>query len=161
MASFTNREIGIQIRAWISNGSIHINTLRLKGNGQFSQNAFLWLISFHSNLARVCSKGCNCQEVRIGPCNGLAPKRGQAICWTNDEPIHWRIFTTTQRHYNVVTGAPFDCLFNNLFMLITKEQWTFELLVLWGWGDLPVADHKVYTWPDRYKFRSSNGDMAT
>ena len=27
----------------------------------------------------------------IGLDNGLAPNRRQAIIWTNDNPIHWRI----------------------------------------------------------------------
>ena len=26
--------------------------------------------------------------------NGLAPKRWQAIAWTNFDPVHWRIYAT-------------------------------------------------------------------
>ena len=28
----------------------------------------------------------------IGSGNGLAPSRGQAITWTNDDPVHWGIY---------------------------------------------------------------------
>ena len=27
-----------------------------------------------------------------GSSNGLAPDRRQAITWTNDDPVHWRIY---------------------------------------------------------------------
>ena len=30
-------------------------------------------------------------KARIGWGNGLAPNRRQAITWTNDGPVHWRI----------------------------------------------------------------------
>ena len=31
-------------------------------------------------------------KTSIGSDNGLAPKRRQAITWTSDDPIHWRIY---------------------------------------------------------------------
>ena len=34
----------------------------------------------------------NWQKVIIGSSNGLAPNRRQAITWTNDGPVHWRIY---------------------------------------------------------------------
>ena len=47
---------------------------------------------FDSNFTEVCSQGSNWQYVRIGSVNGLAPNRRQAITWTNDDPVHWRIY---------------------------------------------------------------------
>ena len=32
------------------------------------------------------------QQTSIGSGNGLAPNRRQAIIWTNDDPVHWRIY---------------------------------------------------------------------
>ena len=33
-------------------------------------------------------------EIIIGSGNGLAPKRRQAITWTNDDLVQWRIFAS-------------------------------------------------------------------
>ena len=43
---------------------------------------------FHWNLF----PGVHLTENSIGSGNGLAPKRRQAITWTNADPAHWRIY---------------------------------------------------------------------
>ena len=40
----------------------------------------------------MCSLGSDRQYVIIGSENGLAPKRWQAIIWTNDGVVYWRIY---------------------------------------------------------------------
>ena len=32
------------------------------------------------------------QQASIDSGNGLAPNRRQAINWTNDDPVHWRVY---------------------------------------------------------------------
>ena len=44
------------------------------------------------NSIEICSYGYSWQYFSIGLENGLAPNRRQAIIWTNDDPIHWRIY---------------------------------------------------------------------
>ena len=38
--------------------------------------------------------------------NGFAPKRQQAITWTNDDPIHWRIYAaiTIEKAYGLYSA---------------------------------------------------------
>ena len=59
----------------------------------FSDAFFQWkyLISFEIS-PELFSQGSNWQYTTIGSDNGLAPKRQQAIFWTNADPIHWRIY---------------------------------------------------------------------
>ena len=45
-------------------------------------------LKFHWNF----SKGSNWQQASVCSCNGLAPDRRQAITWTNDDTVYWRIF---------------------------------------------------------------------
>ena len=49
-------------------------------------------LNFKYNFTEICSLGPNWQYVSIGSDNGLAPKRRQAIVWTNADPIHCRIY---------------------------------------------------------------------
>ena len=49
---------------------------------------------FDYNFTDVCSQGSNWQSSSIDLDNGLAPNRWQAIIWTNDDPINWRIYAT-------------------------------------------------------------------
>ena len=61
---------------------------------------------FKSNFTEVSSLGSSWQEVNIGSGNGLAPRRRQAITWTNDDqdffmsnkpcriPSTWCVFAT-------------------------------------------------------------------
>ena len=42
----------------------------------------------------MCSFGSNLQYVIIGSDNGLAPNRRQAIIWTNDGLVYWRIYAS-------------------------------------------------------------------
>ena len=45
-----------------------------------------------SNFTEICFQEFNSQYPIIGSGNGLAPSRRQAITWTNDGPVHWRIY---------------------------------------------------------------------
>ena len=42
----------------------------------------------------MCSFMSNLQYVIIGSDNGLAPKRRQAIIWTIDGLVYWRIYAS-------------------------------------------------------------------
>ena len=61
-------------------------------------DAFLeWkVLYFDYTFTEVCSQGSNLQWTSIGSDNILAPKRRQAIIWTNADPIHW--------HTSVIRG---------------------------------------------------------
>ena len=50
------------------------------------------VLYFYLNFTEVCSQGNNWLYFRIGSHNGLAPDRGQAIIWTNADPINLRIY---------------------------------------------------------------------
>ena len=50
------------------------------------------LDNYDSNVIEICSNESNWKYASIGSGNCLAPKRRQAIIWTNAEPIHWRIY---------------------------------------------------------------------
>ena len=40
----------------------------------------------------ICVQGSNRLDVIIGSDNGLSPNRWQAILWTNDGLVYWRIY---------------------------------------------------------------------
>ena len=46
------------------------------------------------NFIEICSEGFNQQYPSIGSDDGLAPSRRQAIIWTNDGIVYWRIYTS-------------------------------------------------------------------
>ena len=46
------------------------------------------------NLIEICPLGFKWQYASIGSDKGLTPKRRQAIIWTSDCLIHWRIYVT-------------------------------------------------------------------
>ena len=50
------------------------------------------VLYFDSNFTEVCSQESNEQYSSIGLDNGLAPIRLQAIIWTNEDPVHWRLY---------------------------------------------------------------------
>ena len=69
-------------------------------------HAFSWMKTFECQamLYQMCSLGSNWRYVIIGPDNGLAPNRRQAIIWTNDGLFHWcitHICVTRPRRVNV------------------------------------------------------------
>ena len=45
-----------------------------------------------SSFTETCSQESNWQYTSISSANGLAPNGWQAITWTNDDPVHWRIY---------------------------------------------------------------------
>ena len=49
------------------------------------------LLNSNWYLIEICSSWFNWQCVVIGSDNGLAPNRRQAIIWTNDGLVYWRI----------------------------------------------------------------------
>ena len=54
--------------------------------------------SSDSNFTETCFQESNWQSTSIGPGNGLAPNRRQAITWTNIDPVHWRIYAALGRY---------------------------------------------------------------
>ena len=68
----------------------------------FVHEVVLFLFIFHWNLlpwahlyfTEICSHGTNWQYGSFGSDNGLAPIRRQAIIWTNDGLVYWRIYTS-------------------------------------------------------------------
>ena len=72
-------------------------------------NAFPWMkmIEFRFNLHWIFPQDSNWQYASIGSGHGLAPNRRQAITWTNDDPVHWRIYASLGRneltHWSRVT----------------------------------------------------------
>ena len=62
-------------------------------HGTFSnQIPCMKMMYFDSNLNGICSNGFTLQHASNGSDNGLAPNRRQAIIWTNDLPVYWRIY---------------------------------------------------------------------
>ena len=64
-----------------------------------SSNAFSWMQNekfciFIKISLKFVPRSLNWQYPSIGLYNGLAPKRRQAIIWTNADTIHWRIYET-------------------------------------------------------------------
>ena len=52
------------------------------------------LLHFKWYFIVMCPFGANLQYVIIGSDNTLAPNRRQAIIWTNDGPVYWRIYAS-------------------------------------------------------------------
>ena len=48
--------------------------------------------TFDKGYTEVCFIGSNKQYYSIGSCNGLVPTRGQAIIWSNDGIVYWRVY---------------------------------------------------------------------
>ena len=70
-------------------------------NGQhFADNIFkMHLVEIKSlyndsNLNQASSLGTNRHKVSFGSGNGLVPVWHQAIIWTNDDQVHWHIYTS-------------------------------------------------------------------
>ena len=52
----------------------------------------LKVLYFYSNFTEISAEGSDWRLAIIGPGNGLAPTRRQAITWTNAAPIQWGIY---------------------------------------------------------------------
>ena len=62
-------------------------------------NSFYWMeIAFGSNVIEVCSSWGFNWQVSIGSDNGLAPCRWQAVIWTNDDLVYWRVYIYIHTH---------------------------------------------------------------
>ena len=76
----------------------HLNSSSSGQNGRhFADDIFkcyTWMKSFifRFEIHWVCSQGSNWQYSNIGPDDGLAPARRQAIIWTNADPVHRLIY---------------------------------------------------------------------
>ena len=59
-------------------------------------NVFSWMkmYEFRLRFHEVYSQGSNWQYSSIGSGNGLAPSRRQAIIWTDDGIVYWRIYAS-------------------------------------------------------------------
>ena len=88
-----------------------------------------------------CSKDYYWQNASIGPDNGLAPNRRQAITWTNTDPVHWRLYAalgggggggggwvrTWAQIDGVKQGVHLSFVFNNIQGAIS--QTLYELII--------------------------------
>ena len=63
------------------------------------------LFYFGSNFTEICSQRSNQQFASIGSDNGLAPNRRQAIIWTNDGLVYWRICVTWSGCFQTAPGG--------------------------------------------------------
>ena len=60
-----------------------------------SSNVLSWMKMYEFRLRfHFCSWGSNQQYSSIGSGNGLAPVRRQAIAWTNNGLVYWRIYAS-------------------------------------------------------------------
>ena len=91
--------------------------------------AFSWLkmIEFWISLNRV-SRSPN-DNVSIGADNGLAPIRRQVITWTNDDPVHWRIYASLG--VNELNGSSTENItLRNGLVFIIQNNLCFTLVLL-------------------------------
>ena len=84
----------------ISHISQIFNILRSRQNGRpFADDIFKYFLkwkpfNFEQNFIEIFSLQSNRQYLSIGSVNGLAPNRRQAIIWSNDDPVHRRIYAS-------------------------------------------------------------------
>ena len=64
---------------------------------------------FYINVTKVCSWGPNSQRPSISLYSGLAPKKRQAIIWTNADPIRWRIYAARMREESIIGQCTTFC----------------------------------------------------
>ena len=70
----------------------------------------------------MCSQYFNKQQISIGSDNGLVPNRRQAIIWTNDCLVYWRIYASLGLNdicsIDDMQNDPWYHVFVNSFVLI-------------------------------------------
>ena len=103
-----------------SNGRLFINTLRPRQDGcHFADDIFkriflnenVWIsINIHWSYL----PGSNWQYTSVGSDNDLAPTRRQAIIWTNDGQVSWRIYATLGLNALISGKAPHHQISRNL-----------------------------------------------
>ena len=71
-----------------------LNSYPPRQNGRhFGRRHFqMKIVEFQLKFTEICSQESNWQKASIALGNGLAPNRRQAITWTNDAPVHRRIY---------------------------------------------------------------------
>ena len=63
------------------------------GRRHFLTNFLEWKWqNSNSNFIEICFHESNWQYAIFSSGNGLAPNKRQAITWTHDGPVHWRIY---------------------------------------------------------------------
>ena len=101
----------------------HLNSLRLRQNDcpfciqHFLMHFIKWKsLNFNWNFNEVCCWMCSWQYTSIGSYNGLAPRRRQAIIWSNDGLVYWRIYASlglngTEQNVRYCNNDIFKCHF--------------------------------------------------
>ena len=77
-------------------------------NGHHFAGDTLKCISLNENfciLIKISLKFVSKGPIDNNPDNGLAPRRRQAIIWTNAELIHWRIYGALGGDELIISGA--------------------------------------------------------
>ena len=81
------------------------------------------LLYLDSNFTEVCSQGSIWQYASVGSDNGFAPIWRQAIIWTNDGQVYWRIYASLGLgELNIVTFLRESVGFCYRYISVTKGQ---------------------------------------
>ena len=100
---------------------LHLNTLRPKQNGShctdnificiylIEWNFFVYIFKSHWSLFPMVMMVVRCEYTGISLYNRLAPSRRQAIIWTNDGLVHWRI----HQSFNFNSLRPSDAIWRH------------------------------------------------
>ena len=98
------------------------------------------------------------QLFSIGSCNGLTPNRRQAIAWTNDDPVHRRIYAALRRdaltrpppHPLHKMAAISQTIYSEEFSWMKKFQISDHGLALTSHGDKQWPEPALPQFPDAY-----------
>ena len=97
------------------------------------------LLYFESDFTEVCSLRSNWQLISIGTGNGLASNRWQAIIWTNDGLVYWRISASVL--LDDLRSETANYIFNNSapFVPVNRSQANKS-------DKLPPGFYEVFSW---------------
>ena len=94
-----------------------------------------------SNFTDLCSLWSNWQYGSIGSDNGLAPTRRQAIMWTNDGQVWWRIYASLGPNELYVLCAQYPFCVHVFYSLIILLYFTIGPHVNQLIGDCMILYH--------------------
>ena len=86
-------------------------------------------ITMHSNFPEVHFSGSNLKQVTIGSDKGLASNRQQAIIWTNDGLVKWKMHEFASVFYNkinmkMLTSSETSVIIQLKFLILTAKSVT-------------------------------------
>ena len=101
----------------------------------FQMHFLEWkILNFKRNVTEICSLGSNWKYGSIGLDNGLAPKRRQAIIWSNVCMFYWHIYATL--FLNELT--PCSASRSVGTVQNTRVDKVFSILAGWFWSVNPT-----------------------